>query len=64
MLSRRHFVILWEEENYVLKDLESENGTWVGGRRARAASKLRHNECIVAGRTLFLFRELPFPATD
>ena len=63
-LSRRHFVILREGENYVLKDLESEHGTWVGGKRARAAAKLRHNECIAAGRTLFLFREQSFPATD
>ena len=52
-------VILREGENYVLKDLGSENGTWVGGRRARAEAKLHHNECIVAGRTLFLFREQP-----
>jgi pSer/pThr/pTyr-binding forkhead associated (FHA) protein len=63
-LSRRHFVILREGESYVLKDLDSQNGTWVGGRRARVAAKLRHNECIAAGRTLFLFSEQLFPATD
>jgi pSer/pThr/pTyr-binding forkhead associated (FHA) protein len=63
-LSRRHFVILREGENYVRKDLESEHGTWVGGKRTRAGAKLRHNECISAGRTLFLFRVPSFPATD
>jgi pSer/pThr/pTyr-binding forkhead associated (FHA) protein len=63
-LSRRHFVILREGENYVLKDLGSQNGTWVGGQRAKAAAKLHHNECIVAGHTLFLFREQPLPGTD
>jgi pSer/pThr/pTyr-binding forkhead associated (FHA) protein len=63
-LSHRHFAILREGETYMLKDLDSQKGTWVGGQRARAAAKLRHNECIAAGRSLFLFRERPFPATD
>ena len=55
-LSRRHFVIVCEGGTYLLKDLNSQNGTWVDGRRAAAEpTKLSHHDCILAGRTLFLF---------
>ena len=58
LLSRRHFVISQEGESFLLKDLDSRNGTWVDGRRALAAAmKLRHHDCIAAGRTLFMFSE-------
>jgi predicted component of type VI protein secretion system len=57
-VSRRHFVISRDGEDYVIKDLNSRNGTWVEGRRV-SAEKLRHNDCIQAGRTLFLFAERP-----
>lgn len=53
-LSRRHFLIAREGEDYVLKDLNSRNGTWVDGRRV-FAEKLHHNDCIRAGNHLFLF---------
>jgi pSer/pThr/pTyr-binding forkhead associated (FHA) protein len=55
-LSRRHFVIVREGATYLLKDLNSQNGTWVDGRRAHAEpTRLSHHDCILAGRTLFLF---------
>jgi pSer/pThr/pTyr-binding forkhead associated (FHA) protein len=57
-LSRRHFLISREGENYFIKDLNSRNGTWVDGRRV-FAEKLHHNDCIRAGNNLFLFAELP-----
>ena len=57
-LSRRHFVIWREGQDYLIKDLDSQNGTWVDGRRAQG-TKLRPNDCILAGRTLFLFSERP-----
>src|SRR5439155_24604420 len=53
-LSRRHFMIVREGEEYVLKDLSSRNGTWVDGARA-VALKLRHNDGILAGLTQFRF---------
>jgi pSer/pThr/pTyr-binding forkhead associated (FHA) protein len=60
-LSRRHFVIWREGADYLIKDLNSQNGTWVDGKRAQG-NKLRQNDCILAGRTLFLFSESPRPA--
>jgi pSer/pThr/pTyr-binding forkhead associated (FHA) protein len=55
-LSRRHFLIVREGAEYVVRDLSSRNGTWVHGHRALTA-KLRHNDCILAGHTLFRFCE-------
>jgi pSer/pThr/pTyr-binding forkhead associated (FHA) protein len=55
-LSRRHFLIWREGESFLVKDLGSQNGTWVDGQRAQG-TKLTHNVCIVAGRTVFMFCE-------
>lgn len=55
-LSRRHFMVEREGESYLLKDLKSQNGTWVDGRRAES-TKLHHHDCILAGRTIFMFSE-------
>ena len=55
-LSRLHFIIEREGEEFLLKDLNSQNGTWVDGHRAGLA-KLHHHDCILAGRSLFLFKE-------
>ena len=53
-LSRRHFLITREGQDYLLKDLNSRNGTFVDGRPAKT-TRLQHHDCIVAGRTVFLF---------
>ena len=55
-LSRRHFVIRREGTDYLVRDASSRNGTWVHGHRTLAA-RLRHNDCILAGNTLFRFSE-------
>jgi len=55
-LSRRHFLIACEGEEFLLKDLSSRNGTWVDGERALAVN-LRHDCRILAGRTQFRFSE-------
>jgi pSer/pThr/pTyr-binding forkhead associated (FHA) protein len=55
-LSRRHFMIAREGEEYLVRDLSSRNGTWVHGHRTSAA-RLHHNDCILAGNTLFRFCE-------
>jgi len=59
-LSRRHFMIWREGESYLIKDLNSQNGTWVDGHRAQGTT-LHQNDCILAGRTLFLFSAQPRP---
>lgn len=55
-LSRQHFLVLWEDGNYLVEDLNSRNGTWLGRRRILAA-RLHDNDCIHAGHVHFLFRE-------
>jgi pSer/pThr/pTyr-binding forkhead associated (FHA) protein len=57
-LSRRHFLISRDGEDYFIKDLNSRNGTWVEGCRV-FAEKLHHNDCIRAGNHLFLFAAPP-----
>jgi len=59
-LSRRHFVIVRDGKDYLLKDLNSRNGTFVDGRPAKS-TRLHHHDCIVAGRTVFVF-SAPHPA--
>ena len=60
-LSRRHFLIWRDGGRFRIKDLNSQNGTWVDGERAQG-TELRHNVCIVAGRTVFMFSQQPLPA--
>ena len=55
-LSRRHFLIWREGEDFLIKDLNSQNGTWVDGQRAQM-TKLRHDVCILAGTGPFMFSE-------
>lgn len=62
-LSRRHFLIVREGNDYLLTDLDSSNGTFVDGKSARV-SRLRHHDCILAGRTLFIFCEESSNAPD
>ena len=61
-LSRRHFMIWREGDSFLIKDLNSQNGTWVDGQRAQG-TKLCHNVCIAAGHTLFMFSEHPLSAS-
>jgi pSer/pThr/pTyr-binding forkhead associated (FHA) protein len=55
-VSRLHFRILRHGQDYLLEDLNSRNGTWVGGCRTNS-TKLSEEEYILAGQTLFLFAE-------
>ena len=59
-LSHRHFMIWREGDAFLLKDLNSQNGTCVDGQRVQAAT-LHHDVCIAAGRTLFMFSEDDYP---
>lgn len=62
-VSRQHFAIVREGEDYVIRDLNSRNGTWVDGCRV-FTEKLHHNDWIVAGRTMFLFADPPREAAE
>ncbi len=59
-LSRRHFMIWREGDTFLVKDLNSQNGTWVDGQRVQRAT-LHQDVCIAAGRTLFMFSEHDLP---
>ncbi len=61
-VSRRHFLISREGDDYVIKDLNSRNGTWVAGRRV-VAERLRDLDWILAGHTLFRFARQPASST-
>ncbi len=60
-LSRRHFLIWRKGASFLIKDLNSQNGTWVDGQRVHGTT-LQHNVCIAAGRTLFMFSDHSLPA--
>ena len=53
-LSRRHFELAPEADGFVLRDLESRNGTRVNGRRIQRRV-MRDGDVIEAGRLLFVF---------
>lgn len=53
-LSRCHFLLTRKGASFVLTDLNSQNGTWVDGRKA-AQVTLHDHDCILAGRSVFVF---------
>jgi pSer/pThr/pTyr-binding forkhead associated (FHA) protein len=55
-LSRRHFTIVYEGGEYLIRDLFSRNGTWVDGDR-QADAILHEGDSIQAGGTRFRFCE-------
>jgi len=55
-VSRQHFLIVRDGEHFLIKDLNSRNGTWVGGNRV-FADRLHHDDRILAGRTEFVFAD-------
>lgn len=57
-LSRSHFLIVGEGDEFFLIDLNSSNGTWVSDARV-SAHKLRSDEIIMAGESLFYFSRTP-----
>ena len=60
-LSRTHFLVVREGQEYFLVDLNSSNGTWVNGRRV-SALRLKSGEIICAGESAFCFERAPLPA--
>ncbi len=54
--SRRHFEISPEAGSFILRDLESRNGTRINGRRV-LRRRLRDGDVIEAGRRMLVFLE-------
>lgn len=57
MVSRHHCLILREGKRFVLKDLESRNGTWVNGRRIKNRRHVKNGDTIQIGPFRLLFHE-------
>ena len=55
-MSRRHFLIEHSQGHYVIRDLDSSNGTWVNVNRI-AEGELRPGDRIRAGQTTFVFEK-------
>jgi adenylate cyclase len=56
MVSRNHCLILKEGRRFVVKDLESRNGTWVNGRRIKNRRSIRTGDVIQVGPFRLLFQ--------
>ncbi|MEY3232509.1 MAG: Sporulation kinase, partial [Planctomycetota bacterium] len=54
-MSRRHAELTPDDGEWVIRDLESQNGTYVNGVRIAAATRLRPGDQIRTGQSLFVF---------
>jgi adenylate cyclase len=63
MVSRNHCIINKEGKRWILKDLDSRNGTWVNGRRIKIRRNLRAGDVIQIGpfRLIFQHDTTPTP---
>ncbi len=55
MVSREHCTILLEGKRFVIKDLDSRNGTWVNGRRIKNRKTLKSGDIIQIGSFRLIF---------
>lgn len=55
-VSRRHARILVSGGRAVIEDLESKNGTWLGGKRLTEATELTDGDLITVGSVVLKFR--------
>jgi hypothetical protein len=63
-ISRRHARLYAQGSTYVLEDLGSTNGTFVGGQRLTGAYPMRVGELITFGERLTVVFEMSQPAED
>lgn len=54
-ISKKHFKLVKENDNYMLIDLNSSNGTYVNEEKVEATVKLRDKDLIQVGNIKFLF---------
>ena len=55
--SRRHAEIVWDGESCTLRDLDSDNGTFLNGQRLAASQTLTDGDQIAVASALFTFRD-------
>ncbi len=53
-VSRDHAAISWEDDGYLIEDLQTTNGTKVNGKRVRS-SKLEDGDRVQIGKTVLTF---------
>lgn len=54
-ISKKHFKIVKDEENYYLEDLNSANGTYLNGERLMDVVELKNGDRITTGQLEFLY---------
>lgn len=54
-VSKNHFQIVEDENNYYIEDLDSANGTYVNGQRLEDIVELKNGDIIKIGNVEFLF---------
>ncbi|MFC1833342.1 adenylate/guanylate cyclase domain-containing protein [Thermodesulfobacteriota bacterium] len=61
MVSRDHCLITREGQRFVIKDLGSQNGTWVNGRRVKNRRRIKRGDVIQVGPFRLFFLPDPVP---
>lgn len=51
-VSREHAVLIFSENEYVITDLDSSNGTFVNGNRVKGGKELKRNDILKVGTVL------------
>jgi two-component system NtrC family sensor kinase len=62
-ISRRHAELTPDQGKWVLRDLDSANGTYVNGKRIHGPTRLRSGDQIRTGATIFVFGRASAPTT-
>jgi pSer/pThr/pTyr-binding forkhead associated (FHA) protein len=57
MMSRRHFEIVEKNGGYIIRDLQSRNGTSINGRPVTGENGVGSGDTIRAGETVFVFAD-------
>lgn len=51
-VGRKHFLILFQDGDYIIRDMRSRNGVYVNGERVQTEQMLRNGDQIRVGQTL------------
>lgn len=58
-ISKNHFKIIKDEENFFIEDLKSSNGTFLNGEKLEDVAILKSNDVIRTGEIEFIFLNKP-----